>query len=313
MSPNQLMNLPASVKQRLLNLSRQTQVEFNVLLTKYALERFLYRLSVSRYRPQFILKGALLFGVWSQEVQRTTRDADVLSLRAPSIGRLISDFRKICEVQGPPDGIRFPAESVRAEEIRRQNIFGGIRITLTGMLGKAVIPLQIDVAFGDVCVPPARTISYPVLLDSPAPRLKACSRETTIAEKFHAAVSLGMRNSRMKDYFDILFLSKRFGFKGEELTAAIAATFERQKTRIPWRTPGGLSRDFAVDPMKKVQWSHFLVQANATGLEKDFVAVVEAVRMFIMPAARAAARAKPFSKNWSPGGPWRPQEKDHDG
>ena len=130
------MNLPASVKQRLLNLSRQTQVEFNVLLTKYALERFLYRLSVSRYRPQFILKGALLFGVWSQGVQRTTRDADVLSLRAPSIRRLISDFRKICEVQAPPDGIRFPAESVRAEEIRRQNILGGLGSPSSGCLAR---------------------------------------------------------------------------------------------------------------------------------------------------------------------------------
>jgi hypothetical protein len=178
MSPDQLTDLPASVKQRLLDLSRQTQVEFNVLLTKYALERFLYRLSVSRYRPQFILKGALLFGVWSREVQRTTRDADVLSLRPPSLERLTSDFREICEAQVEPDGINFLPDSIRAEEIRRQNIFGGIRITLTGMLGKAVIPLQIDVGFGDVCVPPARMISYPVLLDSPIPRLKACSRET---------------------------------------------------------------------------------------------------------------------------------------
>jgi len=277
------------------------------------LERFLYRLSVSRYRPQFILKGALLFGVWSQELQRPTRDADVLCLRAPSLERLMSDFREICEVPVKPDGIRFLPESVRAEEIRRQNIFGGIRITLTGMLGKAVIPLQIDVGFGDACVPPARTISYPVLLDSPVPRLKACARETMIAEKFHAAVSLGMRNSRMKDYFDILFLSKRFEFKGEELTAALTATFGRQKTPIPWRTPGGLSKDFAVDPLKKVQWNHFLVQANAAGLEKDFIKVVEAVRRFIMPSARAAARAKPFSQNWPPGGPWRSQEKDHDG
>ena len=313
MSVVHLTNLPASVKQRLMNLSRKTQVEFNVLLTKYALERFLYRLSVSRSRLHFILKGALLFGVWSKELHRTTRDADVLSLQPPSLERLASDFRKICEVQAEPDGIRFLPESVQAREIRRQNIFGGIRITLKGVLGKATVPLQIDVGFGDACIPPAKMVRYPVLLDFPAPRLRAYARETMIAEKFHAAVDLGMRNSRMKDYFDIFYLSRKFGFRGEDLSQALIATFERQKTPIPWRTPRGLSTDFALDPTKGVQWNSFLIQTNAMTLEKNFAGVVESVRKFLMPAARAAARAESFDKLWPPGGPWRPREKDHDG
>ncbi|MCJ7644371.1 MAG: nucleotidyl transferase AbiEii/AbiGii toxin family protein [Candidatus Aminicenantes bacterium] len=313
MSVAQLTNLPASVKQRLLNISRQTQVEFNVLLTKYALERFLYRMSVSRSRLHFILKGALLFGVWSKELHRTTRDADFLSLQPPSLERLASDFRKICEVQAEPDGIRFLPGSVQAQEVRRQNIFGGIRITLRGVLGKANVHLQIDVGFGDACIPPAKIVSYPVLLDFPAPRLRAYARETMIAEKFHAAVDLGMRNSRMKDYFDIFYLSQKFDFKGEDLSDALVATFERQRTPIPRRTPSGLSIDFAMDPMKRAQWNHFLIQTNAMSLEKDFAEVVESVRKFLMPAARAAARGESFDKLWSPGGPWRPQEIDNDG
>jgi len=313
MSPDQLTNLPASVKQRLLNLSRLKNIEFNVLLTKYALERFLYRMGVSRYRPQFILKGALLFGVWSGELHRTTRDADVLSLRASSLEKLTEVFKKICETAVKPDGLEFLPESVHAEEIRRVNIFGGIRITLTGRLGKAVIPLQVDVGFGDACVPPPRIISYPVLLDSPAPRLRACARETMIAEKFQAMVNLGMRNSRMKDYFDIFFLSKKFAFDGKVLSAAIEATFGRPKTPIPWRIPSGLSDEFAVDPMKRTQWNSFLVQTDAMNLEKDFLEVVGAIGKFIMPPARAAARRKPFERKWSPGGPWRPKEKGHDG
>jgi hypothetical protein len=297
----------------LLNLSRETEAEFNMLLTKYTLERFLYRLSVSRFRPLYILKGALLFGVWGQELHRTTRDADVLSPRSPSLGRLTSDFRAICRVRVDPDGLYFLPESVRAEEIRRQNILGGIRITLTGMLGKAVIPLQIDVGFGDACIPKAKTINYPVLLGSPVPRLRACARETMIAEKFHAMVELGMRNSRMKDYFDILFLSKKFAFKGRDMTVALAATFERQNTPIPRRPPSGLSNDFAAAPMKKIQWNNFLDQTNASSLEKDFVGVVKSVRRFVMPAARAAANDELFEKIWLPGGPWRAREKGHDG
>ena len=313
MSAARLTNLPASVKGRLLNISRDTQVDFNVLLTKYALERFLYRMSVSRFRSHFILKGALMFGVWSKELHRTTRDADVLSLQPPSLERLASDFQDICGVQVEPDGIQFPPESIRAQEIRRHNIFGGIRITLIGLLGKAKIPLQIDVGFGDACIPRAKIVRYPILLDFPAPRLRAYTRETMIAEKFHAAVNLGMRNSRMKDYFDIFYLSQKFDFMGEDLFQALIATFERQKTPVPWRTPRGLSADFSRDPMKRVQWNHFLSQANAMNLANDFAEVVESIRKFLMPVATSAARAKSFDKRWPAGGPWRRLEKNHDG
>jgi len=313
MNVDQLTNLPASVKQRLLNLSRQTQIEFNVLLTKYALERFLYRMSMSRSRSHFILKGALLFGAWTKELHRTTSDADLLNLQPPSLERLASVFQEICKIQVVPDGIHFLPESVQGQEIRRQNFFGGIRINLMGVLGKAKVPIQIDIGFGDACVPPARIISFPVLLDFPTPRLRACARETMIAEKFHAAVALGMGNSRMKDYFDIYYLSQKFDFKGENLSQALIATFDRQKTPIPERTPRGLSTDFAIEPMKRAQWNHFLIQKNVMSLEKDFSEVVESVRKFLMPAARAAAKGESFDKRWPSGGPWRPQEKNHDG
>jgi predicted nucleotidyltransferase component of viral defense system len=313
MSPDQLTNLPASVKQRLLNLSRKINVEFNVLLTKYALERFLYRLGASRFRPQFVLKGALLFSVWCEGIHRTTRDADVLSLRPLSFEKLETVFREICDTAVEPDGLEFPPESVHAEEIRRMNVFGGIRITITGELGKAVIPLQVDVGFGDACVPAARTISYPVLLDLPAPRLRVYARETMIAEKFQAMVNLGMRNSRMKDYFDIFFLSRKFAFDGKKLATALAATFKRQGTRIPMKISDGLSNEFAIDPKKRVQWNSFLIQTSAMNLEADFAEVVAAIGRFIMPPARAAARGSSLDKRWSPGGPWRRKEKRHDG
>jgi hypothetical protein len=134
-----------------------------------------------------------------------------------------------------------------------------------------------------------------------------------IAEKFQAMVNLGMRNSRMKDYFDIFFLSRKFAFDGKKLATALAATFKRQGTRIPMKISDGLSNEFAIDPKKRVQWNSFLIQTSAMNLEADFAEVVAAIGRFIMPPARAAARGSSLDKRWSPGGPWRRKEKRHDG
>jgi predicted nucleotidyltransferase component of viral defense system len=313
MSVSHPINLPASVKQRLLNISRQKSIEFNVLLTKYALERLLYRMSVSRYRNRFVLKGALLFWAWEEDFHRTTRDVDFLDLGSPSLQRLSSDFQRISAIKTKPDGLHFLPESVRAEEIRGRATFRGIRISLTGMLGKAKVPLQIDIGYGDVLVPSAKLIRFPVLLNFPAPRLRASARETLIAEKFHAAVDLGMRNSRMKDYFDIYYLSQKYDFRGKDLSRAIIATFQRQKTEIPSSVPLGLSPEFCSNPAKMIQWKSFYAHANIALAEMNFDEVVATVREFIMPAASAAAKGKSFNNFWPVGGPWQPQEKDHDG
>lgn len=298
-------NLPASVKQRLLNLSQQSSVEFNVILTKYALERLLYRISVSRLRDRFILKGALLFWVWKQMLHRTTRDADFLDLESTSLERLSLEFREICELKTEEDGIRFLAESVHAIEVRGHNAFKGIRINLTGMLGKAQVPLQIDIGFGDACVPAAEFADFPVLLDYPTPQLKVSAQETMIAEKFHAAVDLGMRNSRMKDYFDIFYLSREFDFKGKELSQALIATFERQATALPRGTPIGLSLEFSSNPIKKIQWKSFLIQKDVSDFETKFEQVVNGVRKFLMPPTSTSAKGMAFDKYWPAGGPWR--------
>jgi predicted nucleotidyltransferase component of viral defense system len=301
-------NLPASVKKRLLNISKQKEIEFNVLLNKYALERLLYRLGVSHHRDRFVLKGALLFWAWEKDLHRTTWDADFLDLESPSLERLSSVFKKICEIKTKADGLYFLSESVQAEEIRGRAAFRGIRINLTGMLGKAKIPLQIDIGYGDALVPPAKFIRFPVLLSFPAPRIKACAPETLIAEKFHAAVDLGMRNSRMKDYFDIFHLSQKFDFKGKNLSRAIIATFERQKTQIPSKPPLGLSPEFSSNPAKKIQWKSFVAQANISLPDMSFDEVVTIVREFIMPAAGAAAKGKSFNNFWPARGLWKPQE-----
>jgi len=305
MSVAQPKNIPASVKQRLLNLSQQSGVEFNIILTKYVLERLFYRISVSRLRDRFILKGAMLFWVWKQLLHRTTRDADFLDLESTSLERLNLEFREMCELKIEDDGVQFLSESVRATEIRGHTTFKGVRINITGILGKAKVSLQIDIGFGDACVPAAEFVDFPVLLDYPTPQIKAYAQETMIAEKFHAIVDLGMRNSRMKDYFDIFYLSREFDFKGKELSRALVATFERQATALPRRAPIGLSPEFSSDSSKKIQWKSFLIQKNVLDIETKFEQIVAAVRKFLMPPSSASAKGMDFVRYWPAGGPWR--------
>ena len=177
MSPGK--NVAASVKQRLLNLARERGEEFNLLLNRYGVERLLYRLSRSEHASEFILKGAMLFLVWTEVAHRPTRDLDLLGRGPPGQERLQAVFRGVCGVAVPEDGLEFPGESVRVERIRDDAAYAGVRIRLEGRLGSARLPLQIDVGFGDAVLPPPEPIEFPVLLDHPAPNLHAYRPETT--------------------------------------------------------------------------------------------------------------------------------------
>ena len=212
MSDPKLTNIPASVRQKLLNLARERNEDFQLLLTKYGLERVLFRLSTSKHRDFFILKGALLFALWTHERYRPTRDADFLATGDNSPERFAAIFREICTAEIPGDGIRFDPASVRAERIKEDADYEGVHVTFTGTLDKAQIPIQIDVGFGDTVTPdPVRT-EYPTLLGFPHPHLLAYPRETVVSEKLEAMVKLGIANSRMKDFHDLYTLSRTFEF-----------------------------------------------------------------------------------------------------
>lgn len=218
MSRDDKRNMAHSVFQRLLNKARANKVDFNLVLSRYGMERFIYRLSISPHQERFILKGASLFLVWKGQNFRVTRDADFLGFGDPAPAQLQDVFQSICQQQCPQDdGMIYLPDSVKAEAIREDQEYDGVRITLMGKLGNARIPLQIDIGFGDAITPKAENIEYPILLDHPAPHLKAYPRYTLIAEKFEAMVRLGIANSRMKDFFDIWLLSQLFEFDGSVL------------------------------------------------------------------------------------------------
>ena len=303
-------NLSASVSQRLLNLTRQSGEDYQYVLMRYGLERMMFRFSQSKYARQFVVKGAMLLRVWTGEQYRSTKDLDLLAILDVSPEKLTEIFQEVCTLSVQDDGLEFLGNTVRVSEIRKDNAYGGLRVTLQARLGKIRIPLQVDVGFGDAVTPEAQPEEFPTLLDFPAPILLAYPRETSIAEKFEAMVNLGLTNSRMKDYYDIWLLSEQFSFDGETLKAAIIATFKRRQTALPREAPVGLSNEFVSDAGKLAQWLAFVLRSRFDSKELSLEKVVERVAAFVMPPSIAAAERSSFELTWAKGGPWEAPHTD---
>ncbi|MEO8330831.1 MAG: nucleotidyl transferase AbiEii/AbiGii toxin family protein [Gallionella sp.] len=278
--------LARSVQVRLARHAKAIGVDPNLVLTRYAVERFLYRLSRSPYVDRFVLKGALLLLVWLGETLRPTRDADLLGFGDLSDDALLQIFADVCGVEVEPDAMRYFGDSVRLEPIRMEDAYGGRRVTLQAEIGAARLRIQVDIGIGDVVTPAPEWLVYPSLLDLPRPRLRAYSRETVIAEKLHAIVFLGSRNSRMKDYFDLRALAREGALDIRLLGEAIAATFERRLTALPVDVPLGLSDEFAQDTAKQAQWKAFLGKNRLDAPTLNEV-IVE-VRRFVMEPLKLA-------------------------
>ncbi len=281
-------NRGASIRDRLLIKARAEKLDYNQLLTRYALERMIYRLSISAERDRFMLKGALLFDLWFDVPHRPTHDADFLGFGSAEIPHVEAVFRDICRIE-VDDGIVFDPDSVNAAEIRKEATYAGVRVMLVGMLDKARCSVQADIGFGDAVVPGPDDVDYPVILDDmPAPHLRVYPRYTVVAEKLDALTSLGMINSRMKDYFDLWVLVKFSEFDSQILARAVAATFHRRRTRIPEGVPIGLSNEFASDPQKDKQWNAFLRKNTID--PKPLTEVVTDLREFLLPVLLSAAK-----------------------
>lgn len=305
-------NLSASVRQRLLNQSKAQGIDPNALLTRYGVERFLYRIARSPYADQFVLKGALLLDVWLEEAARPTRDLDLLGFGDLSAETLRGMFTTICDQPVEPDGVRFFADSVSVRAIRDQDEYGGQRVTLRGELGTARLHVQVDVGIGDALTPPAEWIDYPVLLDLPRPHLRAYCPETTIAEKLHAMVTLDVDNSRMKDFFDLYRLAETRRFDGEMLSAAVRDTFARRGTAVPAVRPVALTAAFALHPGKRAQWSAFLKRGRLRNAPEALEPVIETIAGFLGPVLDALQEQQRFALVWRPKGPWvADNEKKH--
>jgi hypothetical protein len=258
-------NIAASVRQRLLNLARREQRNFNVVLVAFGLERLIYRLAISPHRNKFVLKGGMLVTLWTTDPGRFTRDVDFLAFAGDDLEKLKSIFADILTIDGG-DGLVFDAARLQATLIREDQVYGGVRLKTTAYLEKAEIPIVVDLGFGDALGDPAYEIEYASLLDFEPVRIRAYSPANVIAEKFHAVVALGIINGRMKDYYDLWAIPKAVTIDHNDLAATLKATFDRRRTEIPAERPPGLASAFSEDPAKVAQWAAYSEATNLEGV-----------------------------------------------
>jgi hypothetical protein len=299
-------NLAASVRARLLNRARENKQDFNLVLTRYAIERLLYRISISQHADQFLLKGALLFDLWFDIPHRPTRDADFLGFGSAELPHIETIFKEICMIE-TQDGVTFRPDTVHAAEIRKEANYAGVRVMLLGLIDGARCQIQVDIGFGDAVTPGPEDIVYPVMLtEFAAPKLRCYPRYTVVAEKFEALSSLGIANSRMKDYFDLWILAQHADFDGNTLRQAVRATFDRRKTTLTGDPPFGLTDAFAQDTQKQVQWQAFLRKNRLEALALNDI--ITTLAAFMLPVIKTANANEVFSASWQAGGPWSPAD-----
>lgn len=303
MTSPQPKDLAASVRQRLMNRSRETDRPFAELLQYYAMERFLYRLSASPHARRFVLKGALMFLVWKAPRSRATMDIDLLGRTSNRVEDVVDVIHEICAQEVEPDGLAFDPTSVSGASIDEDADYVGVRIRFRGLLGVARVAMQLDIGFSDKVVPTPRSVVYPTLLGMPAPRVRGYSRESTISEKLHAMVKRGLLNSRMKDFYDVALLASHFDFDGERLAAAIRATFGGRGTPVP-STPTAFTPAFAEDPAKQAQWKAFLRRSRLDGEALDLRMTISSVAAFLQPILAELSAGRDFHGVWKASGPW---------
>ena len=297
-------NIVASVRQRLINLSKKRGEDPNLVFIRYAIERFLYRLSRSKQSSKFILKGAMLWAIWADKPHRPTKDLDLLGFGDASADVIQRIFDEICKVAVEPDGLTFNSDTIMITEIREDLEYPGQRVRIESRLGNARINIQVDIGFGDSIIPDPIEIDYPTLLDMPSPHIKAYPIETVVAEKLETIVSKGILNSRMKDFYDLRVLAQEFEFNGSSLSEAIKATFAHRGTSIPNDQPAAFTEEFYTNPDKQVQWQAFLRTSKLESSKLELPEVINDIQRLIIPLLNAAAKDESFSMNWTAGGPW---------
>ncbi len=294
---NNIKNIAASVKARLKNIAKEENINFNQILLLYFQERLLYRLSISNYNENFILKGGLLILSLNEFKTRPTKDIDFLAYGLSNdIDNIIKFFREITNIK-VNDGVTFDSDTIVAERIVEGTDDPGIRIKVKGYLGNARRKLQLDIGFNDVITPKPQQMKYPILLtDQKTPKIKTYSLETVIAEKFETMIRLSYLNSRMKDFYDIFTISEIRDFNGRILKKAISKTLQKRKTPIE-EDPAIFTKNFVEDKTKIKMWKGYL---NKIG--NDFIdlsKLMKRINIFLYPIYSSIINKEEFLKTWN--------------
>jgi hypothetical protein len=297
-----------SIRQRLRNELRARGEDVTLGLQRYAVERFLYRLGRSRHRERFVLKGATLFAIWGT-AYRPTRDLDFTGYGSPDPQEVIGAFREIFNTPDDVDQLIFDSDAITADPIRDGSEYDGLRIKVRARLGGSHIPIQVDVGFGNAIVPGPEEKEFRTILGDPPPRILAYPPESVVAEKMHAMVTLGERNSRYKDFYDLHAIARGFAFERSTLVRAARATFEHRATPITAGTPAALTGPFYSSESRAQQWRAYVTRNRLDGVSPDFGLVGDVVIGFLRPVWEDVGSGRAPAGDWLPGGPWRSNEE----
>jgi predicted nucleotidyltransferase component of viral defense system len=293
----EIKNKPASIRDKLTNIARIEGIDFDALLLRYFQERFLYRLSISEFSDNFVLKGGLLLICFQIPATRPTKDIDFLAEQLSSDQIELEDiFKKVAE-HYCNDGVRFNSLSVSSERIKEDADYEGIRMKIDATLGQARKRLQMDIGFGDTVIPGTKKIEFPTLLQQLPPKIKIYSIESIISEKFEAMVKLAMVNSRMKDFYDVYVLSINYNFQGEILKKAIESTFLKRKTLLP-ENPLIFQPEFQNDKGRQRQWTAFLNKTRIADIDENFNKIIERITIFLEPIVVSIKNKTRKEKTW---------------
>lgn len=300
-------NPAASIRARLLDHAKQHGDDYLRILTRYAIERLLFRLSQTEAAERYVLKGAMLFVTWPEHVFRPTGDLDLLGHGDPDPAIITELFTRICQVEAPDDGIVFDPATLKVEPVREADKYQGVQLSLKGELAKALIHVQVDIGFGDHVYPLPTRQNFPSLLPGlPVANILMYPPETVIAEKFEAMIRFGEANGRIKDFHDIWVMTRTFSFDLPSLLEAVGGTLRRRATVIPTEMPVGLTEAFAKIAEERGLWSGFLRRNPPTLQPPPFADLQEELRRFFGPVIANLALPEGATGRWDPdGGAWR--------
>jgi predicted nucleotidyltransferase component of viral defense system len=290
-------NKAASIRAKLMNIARAEGIDFDALLLRYFQERFLYRLSNSKFSDHFVLKGGLLLVCLKMPVLRPTKDIDFLAEQVKNdsaeIEHIFKDITKVtCD-----DGIKFNSSSITSERIKEDADYEGIRLKIEATLGQARKRLQMDIGFGDIIIPESKVVEFPTLLEEKPPRVRIYSIESIISEKFEVMIKLSMANSRMKDFYDVYTLSLNHNFQGRRLKKAIKSTFQRRKTPIP-DNPLVFRVEFYGNKERQKQWTAFLRKLRLHDINQEFSEIMKRIISFLESVVISIRDRAQIGKSW---------------
>lgn len=300
----EIKNITASIRAKLTNISKAQRIDFDALLLRYYQERFLYRIAISEYSDNFVLKGGLLMVYFQMPGTRPTKDIDFLAKDLSNDQTELENiFKEIAQLQFD-DGVKFNPSSVSSERIKEDADYEGIRMKIEANLGQARKRMQMDIAFGDIISPKAKKIEFPTLLEQLPPKIKVYSPESIISEKFEAMVKLSMANSRMKDFYDVYNLSANYKFHGSRLKKAIELTFIRRKTLLN-ENPLIFQKKFHDDSGRQRQWTAFM-RKSRIAIDASFSQTMERITVFLKPVVTSIINKTKLEETWNPSlGQWK--------